>query len=131
MIGRKLLFIFSLLVLACFFLPASSLAQTPDQRVIVVYPAAEPQDKSMALSVFFTVIDPTGRPIPEPNIDSAEIQLLGGNTAPIAATVAKPQTPIYVALVLDASGSMANVMPQAHEAAKALWISPHPMPALP
>lgn len=126
MVGRKLLFTLSLLVLTCFLWPSSSQAQTPEERVIVIYPAAEPQDESLALSVFFTVIDPSGRPIPDPNIESAEIQLLGGNNVPVPATVAKPQTPIYIALVLDASGSMTNVMPQAHEAAKTALDNPPP-----
>lgn len=118
MTNRKTLIHLLLLVFSAVIWPSSSQAQTPEQRVIVIYPAAEPQDKSMALSVFFTITDPSGRPIPDPNIESAEIQLLGGNTAPITATVAKPQTPFYIALVLDASGSMANVMPKVHEAAK-------------
>ncbi len=94
--------------------------------MIVVYPAAEPQEDSLALSVFFTIIDSSGRPIPRPNIESAEIQLIGGNNPPIPATVEDPRTPFYIAFVLDASGSMANVMPHVREAAKTALDNPPP-----
>lgn len=118
MIGKKALLILPILVLFClFWLPAAH-AQTPTQ-VIVIYPAAEPQADSMALSVFFTLVDENGQPIANPNVDSAEIQLVGGNSSPVPATVEDPKTPFYIAMLLDASGSMANAMPSVHEAAQA------------
>ncbi len=118
MIGKKVLLILSMLGLFCLLgLPAAH-AQTPTQ-VIVIYPAAEPQADSMALSVFFTLIDENGQPMANPNVDSAEIQLVGGNSSPVTATVEDPKTPFYIAILLDASGSMANAMPSMHEAALA------------
>lgn len=118
MIRKKALLILPLLVFLCLFgLPAAH-AQTPTQ-VIVIYPAAEPQADSMALSVFFTLIDENGQPIANPNVDSAEIQLVGGNSSPVEASTEDPKTPFYIALLLDASGSMANAMPSVHEAALA------------
>ncbi len=105
--------------LACLGLlwPATAAAQGP-AGVVVIYPVAEELPDSMSLSVYFVIVDEEGRPIPQMNIDSASIQLLGGNTEPVEASVANPQTPFFVALVLDGSGSMANVMPEMREAAK-------------
>jgi hypothetical protein len=117
MTRKKTLFILPILLLGfLIWLPAAH-AQTPTQ-VIIIYPAAEPQADSMALNVFFTLIDENGQPIPNPNVDSAEIQLVGGNTSPVEASVEDPKTPFYIALLLDASGSMANAMPAVHEAAQ-------------
>ncbi|RME69684.1 MAG: VWA domain-containing protein [Chloroflexi bacterium] len=108
----------ALLFLLWSILPASAVAQAPPGGVIVSYPAAEPQEDSMALSVFFTVVDTEGRPISRPGIETVTIQLLGGSSPPIPASYADPQTPFFIALVLDASGSMANVMPKVREAAQ-------------
>src|SRR6185295_7782319 len=81
-------------------------------------PAAESQGDSLALSIFFTVTDENGQPIPQPNIESAQIQLVGDNSSPVEATYEDPKTPFYIALLLDASGSMANSMGSVHEAAQ-------------
>lgn len=118
MIGKKALLILPILVFFCLLGLQNAYAQTPTQ-VIVIYPAAEPQADSMALSVFFTLVDENGQPIANPNVDSAEIQLVGGNSSPVAAAVEDPKTPFYIAMLLDASGSMANAMPSVHEAAQA------------
>lgn len=75
-------------------------------------------DESMGLDVFFTVTDSNGRPIPQPDIESATMQLLGGNSDPVPAQIADPQTPIFIALLLDTSGSMQDVMEQVRTAAK-------------
>lgn len=109
----------ALLCLICMGLwwPAAVAAQSPE-HVIVTYPAAEPQDDSMALSVFFTITDENGRPISRPGIDTVEIQLLEGNITPIPASFSEANSPFYIALLLDASGSMANVMGSVREAAQ-------------
>jgi hypothetical protein len=116
---KKLFFMVPALIMACLFSLSAARAQSPTQ-VIIIYPAAEAQADSMALSIFFTIIDQNGQPIPDPGIDdTAEIQLIGGNTTPIPAEVGDPQTPFYIAFLLDASGSMAGAMPSVHEAATA------------
>ncbi|MCK6624510.1 MAG: FHA domain-containing protein [Anaerolineae bacterium] len=118
MISRKMPLVLLLLVLVGLLGPGAAYAQTP-ANVIVIYPAAEPQADSMALSVFFVITDELGRPISRPGIDSVEIELLGGgDNAPVEAKFSDPQTPFYIALVLDASGSMANMMPGVREAAQ-------------
>jgi hypothetical protein len=99
--------------------PASAWAQEQvPARVFVIYPAAEPQADSMALSVFFTITDESGRPIPRPGIETVEIQLLEGNTTPVPASFSEANSPFYISLLLDASGSMASVMPAVREAAQ-------------
>ncbi|MCB0224226.1 MAG: FHA domain-containing protein [Anaerolineae bacterium] len=105
--------------LFCLLGPVSALAQTP-AGAIVIYPAVEHQDDSLALDIFFTVYDQNGRPLPhnDTNIESASIELLGGGSAPVPASVGDPKTPIYITLLLDGSGSMANVMGNVREAAK-------------
>jgi len=118
MISKKRLFVGLLLIIICgLWLPSASLAQAPT-NVIVVYPAAEPQEDSMALSVFFTIVDESGRPISRPGIETVSIQLLGGNSLPTPATFSDPNTPFYITLLLDASGSMQNVMGSVREAAQ-------------
>lgn len=118
MISRKMSLVLLLLVLVGLLGPGAAYAQTP-ANVIVIYPAAEPQADSMALSVFFVITDELGRPISRPGIDSVEIELLGGgDNAPVEAKFSDPQTPFYIALVLDASGSMANMMAGVREAAQ-------------
>ena len=116
MISKKILFILLILVLCCLLWPASSHAQTP-VNVVIIYPAVEPQEDGVALSVLFTSTDETGRPIPRPGINSVEIELLGGDNAPIPAAFEDAKTPFYITMVLDASGSMAE-MPGVREAAR-------------
>ena len=117
MIRTKTLNVLFILVCIGFWLPASAQAQEP-ARVIVIYPAAEPQAESLALSVFFTITDESGRPISRPGIETVEVQLLEGNTTPVLASFSEANTPFYISLLLDASGSMASVMPAVREAAQ-------------
>jgi hypothetical protein len=118
MISRKMPLVLLLLVLVGLLGSGAAYAQTP-ANVIVIYPAAEPQADSLALSVFFVITDELGRPISRPGIDSVEIELLGGgDNVPVEAKFSDPQTPFYIALVLDASGSMANMMAGVREAAQ-------------
>ena len=89
-------------------------------------PLPNPKRMVLALSVFFTIIDETERPIPQPGINSVEIELLGGDNAPVPATFEDAQTPFYIAMVLDASGSMSNLMAGVREAAQAAVDRPPP-----
>lgn len=70
------------------------------------------------LNVFFTVVDTNGRPLTGVDVDAATIEVLGGQGEPTEAAVQKPNTPINVALLLDASGSMAQLIGDVREAAK-------------
>ncbi|MEZ4726292.1 MAG: VWA domain-containing protein [Caldilineaceae bacterium] len=112
-----------LLLIWCISLrPAPTFAQSNEPGLVVIHVAPQAQESQMALSLFFTVVDPNGRPLPQPNLESATVALLGEEgvgQAPVPAVVTAPQTPIYIALLLDASGSMASAMAAMHEAAKA------------
>ena len=94
-----------------------ALAQAPT-GIVVTYPAVEDKGDSLGLNVFFTAVDPTGRPVSDLNVESATIELLGAGVDPAPALIDRPNTPFYVVLLIDASGSMANVMGDVREAAK-------------
>lgn len=113
---RKLLFSFLVSLILVSMAAGSSLAQTAE-LVVVNSVAAEERTDDLALNVFFTLTDGAGRPIPRPNIESASIQLLGGDSQPVPAVVEDPQTPVFIALLLDASGSMQGVIGDVREAA--------------
>ncbi len=117
MLRIKFAFSFFIAVFFCCLWTTSSQAQTP-QLVVVNYVATEEQAEYLSLNTFFTITDGNGRPIPNPNIESATIQLLGPNNTPIPATVEDPQTPVYITLLIDGSGSMQNVIGDVREAAR-------------
>jgi hypothetical protein len=98
--------------------PLAAHAQTPG--LIVIHSAAEGRGDSLDLSVYFTVVNPEGQPVPrdEINVEEATIELLGGDKPPVEAGVGDPGTPFYIVLLLDGSGSMANVIGEVREAAK-------------
>lgn len=87
--------------------------------LVINYPAVEEQEEFITLDVYFTVVDENGRPVPNPNIDEATIQLLDGDQEPVSAVVEDPATPIYITLIIDASGSMRDVIGDVQTAAQA------------
>lgn len=72
-------------------------------QVLVNY--AEPQESGneQQLNVYFTLLDAAGRAITAPQIDAAQIVI---NNQTTEAQISVPDNPLYIALVLDASGSM-------------------------
>ena len=77
-----------------------------------------PQENVLNVAVYFTLRDEMGRPLPPSTLNQATIQLLDSNqSAP--AVVTQPHTPIYMSLVIDASGSMAGVLDEVKQAATA------------
>jgi hypothetical protein len=96
-------------------------AQGNTLKLEVVHAAAVPQDNGVTLSVYFSIKDGTGRPIPRPTIQETTIQLLGdGDTVnpPISADFSNPQTPIYIALLMNNGGASPDVMAYLRETAK-------------
>ncbi|MCB8984531.1 MAG: VWA domain-containing protein [Ardenticatenaceae bacterium] len=92
-------------------------AQEPAELVINYPQVTEtPDAASLALDVFFTVVDGERRPLADPAIDFASIQIVGDSTIYDAA-VSKPDTPFFVAIVLDASGSMGGAIDDMRQAA--------------
>ncbi len=92
--------------------------QTQAADIQVLSTAVDEQDEQVVLSTFFVARDGGGAPINNPRLSTAEIQLLGADGAIFPATISDPQTPLFIALVLDASGSMRAVMPQVKTAAQ-------------
>lgn len=86
--------------------------------VVVTHVATQEQDDQLSLDVFFAVVDGNRRPLSGIDIDAATIELLGGDNRPVDATVQKPQTPFYIALLLDGSGSMVDLIGAVREAAQ-------------
>ncbi len=117
MTGKKIHLISAILLIFCFLWSSNAYAQGPE-GIVVIYPAVEEQEDSLALNVFFTIVDGAGQPVSDANIKSVDIQLLGGTDAPVEASYGDPLTPFYVALLLDTSGSMQNVMESVREAAQ-------------
>ncbi len=117
MAKSKLFFSLSIAVLLCCLRPFTLQAQNP-QLVVVNSVTTQEGAESLGLNVFFTVTDGNGRPIPNPNIESATIQLLGPNNEPVPARVDDPQTPVFITLLIDGSGSMQNVIGDVRSAAQ-------------
>ena len=118
MTKSKLFFSLFIAVLLCCLHPFTLQAQNNPQLVVVNSVATQEGVESLGLSVFFTVTDGNGRPIPNPNIESATIQLLGPNNEPVPAIVEDPQTPVFITLLIDGSGSMQNVIGDVRAAAQ-------------
>jgi VWFA-related protein len=103
----------AVLFLGISFLPATSHAQTPSQ-IVINYPELTDVDNALQLGVYFNVADSTGRVTPDAKVKSVRILLDDGTSQD--AQVEQPTSPFYIALVLDASGSMsasADAMRQA------------------
>src|SRR5438105_8294101 len=91
-----------LLLLFVLIVPWLAYAQQPAPDVVIMHTDTS-EDKGLKLKVFFTVRDQNGRPISPERILSAKLQV--GDRDPVSATIGPPQTPIKLAIVLDASGS--------------------------
>lgn len=109
---RKHLFILSIILLSLLW-PALLLAQNSDSVIVDDIETAEMSDHVL-LRIFFTV---TGEDLEgETAVSQAAVQLEDGSLYP--ATLEK--SPYYVALVLDASGSMEPVFSEVQQAASEL-----------
>lgn len=113
----KRLFVLIAVLLGLFLMGfhRASAQTTPGPQVLGV--VSEPGAESLGLHVYFVVTDAQGRPILDPNLEAATIQVLGGASAPVPASVGDPESNIYVVLLIDASGSMANVIDPVRKAA--------------
>ncbi len=106
-----------LVLLLAASLPGTGHAQTPSQLVINSPELTDLGDDGLQLGLYFTITDSEGRVVPGARVQSARIQLDDGqivNNAPFE----QPTSPFYIALVLDASGSMAPAGSAMREAAK-------------
>ncbi|MBN1284809.1 MAG: FHA domain-containing protein [Anaerolineae bacterium] len=69
----------------------------------------------LLLRLYFTLVDAEGRAVADADIESASVLLETGASYPVA--VEHPDTPFYIALVLDASGSMSRTAEDMRRAA--------------
>lgn len=97
-------------------LPTAVYAQSPVTPQ-VISTVSQPGADSLGLEVYFVITDSEGRPVLEPNLEEATIQVVGSASEPIPASVGDPASTLYVALLLDVSGSMQNVIGQVRSAA--------------
>jgi len=106
------------LFLILIFLTSGLVLAQPPAELVINYPqVTETADAdALALDVFFTVVDGERRPLADPGITSASIQIVGDSTI-YEAAVSKPDTPFFVAIVLDASGSMGGAIDDMRQAA--------------
>jgi len=90
---------------------------------IDIIQTVENQD-AMNLKLYFNLFDSSsGEPITRPRPQSAQVTLVGtGYTSP--ASISPPDLPIYLTLLLDASGSMAGNAQKLRDAAKIALTNP-------
>ncbi|MDX1600998.1 MAG: FHA domain-containing protein [Anaerolineales bacterium] len=87
-------------------------------RALINYPEIVEGADSVSLNLYFTMIDGSGQVVTETEEDDVVRGTVTlGDGQVFDANVGKPSSNAYVALVLDASGSMLNVMGQMKEAA--------------
>jgi VWFA-related protein len=104
-----LIFLFSTLLL---LIPAR--AQTGSQTLINNSEITDPGN-GLGLGLYFTVVDSAGRPLPEVQPRSALIVLDDGSSYDVQTE--QVDTPLYITLLLDASGSMRPVAEDMKQAA--------------
>jgi len=96
--------------------PGTGHAQAPSQLVINSPELTDLGEDGLQLGLYFTLTDSEGRVVPSAHVQSARIQLDDGEMVDNAA-FEQPTSPFYIALVLDASGSMAPAAAAMREAA--------------
>lgn len=107
--------LFLILVLAVAFLPTLVAAQQDARSVLVNYAEVGKQSTSnQAVNVYFTLLDDNDQAVGAPTINQISLAL---GEAAYTGTISVPETPLYITLVLDTSGSMQSVADQLREAA--------------
>ena len=117
---KKIVQVFTALavITACIFFPFTSVnAETPAEIRINLISTYEAEEE-MTLKLYFNLYDPaTGTPFTVLKSKDAYMTLLKTNFVS-PAVIKEPDLPIYVTMVLDASGSMAASATKLQEAAK-------------
>jgi len=116
MASRLVLFILCLALTLLGIIPAPLLAQSADLIFINYAEATDAQDH-LQVDIYFNLLDNDGRVAPRSIVREASIVLDDGTIT--TASISQPQTPFYIALVLDASGSMIGALPAMQQAAAA------------
>lgn len=103
-----------LLVLFLGLVSTSTLAQVSAQT-LVNYPEVSEDEDAVNLTLYFNILDNAGQVVSSSAVHSATILLDDGNR--YDAQVEQPDTPFYITLVLDASGSMGGASQALQQAA--------------
>jgi len=111
----KLAILIAVLYGALMLLVSSALAQVSNAQVLINYPEIAEDGDGLGLGLYFNLINASGQVITDAQPQSARMLLDDGTG--YDATVAKPTSPIYIALVLDASGSMGGAAESMRQAA--------------
>lgn len=110
-------FIYLIVLVSCLAFPISASAQA-SYSLRIVYSDVTEGDKALTLGIYFTVFDDNaGQVVAAPQIQAAEITQLDTGIRSVAA-VKKADNPFYIALLLDASGSMSSSANDLRAAAK-------------
>lgn len=99
------------------FMPVARLAAQNERQpeVVIVHTIGKDKENGYDLTIFLTVRDEQGRPVPANRISQASIQITGQPDQP--ADLRDPDSPIKLALLLDASGSMRPVIESVRQSA--------------
>jgi hypothetical protein len=88
-------------------------------NIVINNPQVIEEDGAVRLNVYFTVTDDDGRAVTDANLDSSGTLQIVGDSIAYEAEIAEADSPLYIALVLDASGSMDEAMGDLRAAAVA------------
>lgn len=111
-------FFLTVLIAALLSVPVVSVGAQSGLAIRVSQIATVETPDAMTLKVYYNVYDPkTGLPVLETIAQTARIDLPNTNYS-VEARVQKPDVPIYIVLVLDASGSMARAAEDLKNSAK-------------
>lgn len=102
---------------SCLLLPFSSVV-AQSSGIVITHVVTQEEEESLGLKAFFTLVDGNGRAVTDANLAGGSVELLGGADVPREATISQPNTPFHIAMLLDGSGSMANVIGDVRVAAK-------------
>lgn len=98
-------------------------AQQNAETIIINYPEIDETTGSQILRLYFTVLDGQGAAVPDTEVELATVVLDNGQR--IEVEPVRPDTPLYIVMVLDTSGSMEQAMPAMRQAAiEAVNIAP-------
>lgn len=117
--NRFLHTVFSFILAVLLAIPTAFLvtAQSATEIKINLVSKVEQPD-GMVLKVYFTLVDDkTGQAVLNPDFASAQVTLINRNLVSNA-EIKQPDVPIYITMVLDASGSMAQAAQTLKDAAK-------------
>lgn len=107
MLRYSRLFLVLLLISITSMLASAQDDATPTQVVVSYAEVTEGQNEVSQLGLYFTFADGNGRPLPADSANDATIVVTGnGVNLTEEARVEEPNTPLYVVILLDASGSM-------------------------